>query len=206
MTGVIAALVAHHVDVSHELKSRRRYRNDDLARAFVSIRRIRIRYRHHDREARAFGRRREPLVTVDDVIVAVLHGRRAHPRRVRSRMLGFGHRKTTAHVAARERREVFLFLLGRAMVQQDFHVADVGRLAVEQVVSDRCAAELFADERKLRERETEARRVLAASAAPRVPSRFNFFAFGVQSWRRDRETDAGGNRLRADRLGCAGIL
>src|ERR1041384_6769606 len=87
VTGVITAFVAHHADVSHELKSGRRYRHDDLARAFIRILTFRIRYRHHDRKARAFSGRSEPLVAIDDVVVTILHGRRAHPRRIRSRML-----------------------------------------------------------------------------------------------------------------------
>src|SRR6185369_8712500 len=133
MTGVIAALVAHDADVSHYLKSRRGYRNDDLARTFVWIRVLRIGYGHHNGEASAFGRRSEPLVTVDDVIVTVFQSRRAHPSRIRSGMLGFSHGETTAHVATREWFEIFLFLIGRAMGQENFHVADVGRLAVEQI-------------------------------------------------------------------------
>src|SRR6185369_8410212 len=102
MTGVIAAFVAHHADVSHYLKSRRRYRNDDLARAFVRIRALSIGYGHHDGEARTLGGRSKPLVTVDDVIITLFNCRGAHPRRIRSGMLGFSHRETTAHVATRE--------------------------------------------------------------------------------------------------------
>src|SRR5215216_3301968 len=54
VTGIIASLVAHHADVSYKVKSRRRYRHDDLARALVTVRSAGIGDRHHDGEARSF--------------------------------------------------------------------------------------------------------------------------------------------------------
>src|SRR5262249_13968178 len=102
VTRVIAAFVAHDADVAHELETRRRYWHDDLARTLVTTGRVAISNRHHDREARAVRRRREPLVTIDHVVAAVFHGSGAHPGRVRAGMFGLSHRETTAHFAARE--------------------------------------------------------------------------------------------------------
>ena len=96
-------------------------------------------------------------------------------------MLGLSHRETTAHIALREWFEIFFFLIRRAVGQEDFHVADVGRLAVEEIVSDRCASELFAHERKLRKREAETA-VFARQERRPESERFNFLARCVQCW------------------------
>src|SRR5215208_2531843 len=70
-------------------------------------------------------------------------------------MLRLGHREATAHVATSQRRKILFLLFGRAMLHQDFHVSDVRRLAVEQVVADWRASELFTDKRKLRKRQAQ---------------------------------------------------
>ena len=88
--------------------------------------------RDEDREAaprRAL--RDEPLVAVDDPLVAVLVRRASDERRVGAGDLGLGHREAGHRDAVAERPEVLLLLLVGPPVQQRVHVALVGRLAVE---------------------------------------------------------------------------
>ena len=73
----------------------------------------------------------EPLVAVDDPLVAVLVGAGLDERRVRARHLGLGHGEAAHGPALAQRAQVALLLLVGAPVQQRVHVALVGRLAVE---------------------------------------------------------------------------
>ncbi len=73
----------------------------------------------------------EPLVPVDDPLVAVLVGVGLDQRRVGAGDLGLGHREARPRRALAQRPEVLLLLLVGAPVQQRVHVALVGRLAVE---------------------------------------------------------------------------
>ena len=52
---------------------------------------VRVGHRHHDEEVGHRSVRGEPLVPVDDPLVAVAHRRRRQQRRVRSRRLRLGH-------------------------------------------------------------------------------------------------------------------
>src|ERR1041385_2347128 len=97
-------------------------------------------------------------------------------------MFGLSHRETTAHVAAREWLEVSFLLFGCAVVHQDFHVPDVRRLAVEQVMTDGRASELFADEGKLRQRESDSA-VLDGQVRRPKSHRFDLFALCLQRGR-----------------------
>ena len=82
----------------------------------------------------------EPLVAVDDPLVAVGVGPRLDERRVGSRDLGLGHREARAGDAVAQRLQVLLLLLVGAPVQQRVHVALVGRLRVDgERAEARCA-------------------------------------------------------------------
>src|SRR5258708_7071971 len=82
VTCVITSLVTHDTDISDDAKARRRSWDDDLASSLVRTCGLRVSHRHHDREGSTFRRRCKPLVTVDYIVVAVLHSGRAHPGRV----------------------------------------------------------------------------------------------------------------------------
>src|SRR4029453_240533 len=135
MTCVIPALVAHYADVADEMKAFSGDRHNDLTSPPVTVRGFRICYCHYDREACPISRRREPFMTVDDVIVSVLYSRCAHPTRIGARMFGFRHRKTTAHVAANQRLQILLALHVGSVRNQYLHIADVGRLTVKEIVT-----------------------------------------------------------------------
>ncbi len=102
VAGVARSGVAHDADVADEFETRRVGRDDDHAGALVR-RCIRVGDGHHDREGGAVGRRREPLLTVDHVVVAVARppwsraGAGSIPRsRVRSSRSNCGSRRRRA--------------------------------------------------------------------------------------------------------------
>ena len=64
-----------------------------------------------------------------------------------------GHREAAANLSGDERLEPRLFLLGRAEFMQDFHVAGVRRLTVEDEMAQRRAAQLLAQQGVLHELE-----------------------------------------------------
>ncbi len=68
--------------------------------------------------------------------------------------------------AGGERLEEALLLRRAAVEHQQLHVAHVGRLAVEGVMAERRAAELFADERVVVEREPHAPEVAREKGSP----------------------------------------
>ena len=104
VAGPAGAGVAHHADVAHQLEAGRVGRHDDQAGPQVR-RRVRVRHRHDDRERGAVGRRREPLLAVDDVVVAVDDGGGPEHHRVRAGHLRLGHREAAADLAGDERAQ-----------------------------------------------------------------------------------------------------
>ncbi len=162
----VAAAVAHRRDRAHDVDTRRVGGDDDLRRAQVRVG-IRIGDRHHDPERGAFCAGREPLVAVDDVVVAVAHGARAERRRVGSGHFRLGHREEGTDVAGDERREPALLLLVGAEHVQDLGVPGVGRLAAEdELAPERCGRSVRSGTRS-RESRCRCRRHRAARAAPR---------------------------------------
>ena len=111
---------------------------------------------HDDGEVGAVGRRREPLLAVDHVVVAVLDGRRAHHHRVRARHLRLGHREAAADLAFDERAQVALPLLLGGVGVQDLDVAGIRRLNAEHEVAERAAAERLAQQPVLDHAQPEA--------------------------------------------------
>ena len=110
---------------------------------------------HHDRDGRTVGRRGEPLLTVDDVVVAVGDRSGGEQRRVRAGRLRLGHRETTADRALDERSHPeFLLFLGAVLVE-DLDVAGVGGLGAEHGHPERAAADLLDEQTVLDERKPE---------------------------------------------------
>src|SRR5208337_2112898 len=138
-----AAGVAHHRHGANQVESRSVGRNDYLAGAAMR-RRVGVRHDHRDREARANRVGREPLVAVDHVVVAVANGAGLELGRIGACGIRLGHREAGAHLAVETGLEPFLFLLGRAELGQDFHVAGIGRHTVERARADRAAAHQLA--------------------------------------------------------------
>ncbi len=145
MAGPVVAGVAHAGDVAHPAKARCVGRNDDQAGAAVGIG-VGVGDGHHDRKARSVGRRGKPFAAVDHIMIAIAHGHCPHPDRVGAGVVGLGHGKTTANIAAHQGGQPAILLGLGAEFAEDFHVASVGRLAVDDVMAERTLAELFADQ------------------------------------------------------------
>ena len=119
-----APAVAHRRDGPDDLDAGRVGRDDDLARAVMRVG-VGVGDRHDDPEGGPLGARREPLVAVDDPLVAVAHRARPQRRRIGAGNLRLGHREERAHLARDERLEPALLLLLRAEVPEDLAVPGV---------------------------------------------------------------------------------
>src|SRR5579875_1571052 len=100
--------------------------------------RSRIGFAHEDEDlaARAAAVRRPPLAAVYDVLIAIYLDARGDVRRVRRCDAGFRHRESRADLAAQERLEPPFLLLLVAVANEGFHVARVGRIAIERFRRD----------------------------------------------------------------------
>ena len=113
--------------------------------------------------------------------------RRAHPQRIRAGVLRFGHRETTAHTAANEGRQEALLLGGRAVQVQDLHVADVGRLAIEEIVAKRAAAERLAHVAEFHQRQAHSAQFFGQMGRPQA-KRLDPGALLCQRWQQFAST------------------
>src|SRR5690348_7840622 len=95
-------------------------------------------------------------MTVDDVIAAVLYCSRAHPGRIGTGMLRLRHGKTAPDVTFKQRLKISLLLFLCSMLQQDFHVARIRRLAVERIMTQKRAPKHGADHAVLHQVESHA--------------------------------------------------
>src|SRR5207237_6289395 len=127
---VAAAAVIEGRDRAYDLQARRVRGDDDLAEALMR-RRVRIGYRHHDRERRALGARAEPLVRVDHPRIAGALGSRTQAARIGPGDLGLGHGEERADLARHEWAQPARLLLGCPELVEDLRVAGVRRLAPE---------------------------------------------------------------------------
>ena len=108
--------MAHHRHRAHEVEARRVGGHEDHARALVR-RGVGVGHDHRDRDAAPIGARGEPLVAVDDPLVAVELGA-SGAGRVRARRLGLGHREAAADVPFEQRLQPALLLLRRAVLDR----------------------------------------------------------------------------------------
>ena len=129
---VVVTRPAHRVDVADDLPAVAR--DVDQERRVGGLRHFGRVFgaRDQDRELRAVRARDEPLVAVDDVVVAVGDRARLDQRRVGARDLRLGHRETRTHAAVAETAQVLLLLFVGAPVMERVHVALVGRLRVQR--------------------------------------------------------------------------
>ena len=87
---------------------------------------------HDDEEVRRVAVRREPLVAVDDPLVAVEFGAGLDGARVRTGVVRLGHGEAGLHAPFGERNQPLLVLLRTAVLEQDLLVAGVRRHHAEQ--------------------------------------------------------------------------
>ena len=121
--GVVVVVVAHHRDAALDAEAGRVGGHDDLAEAEVGVRVVGVRHRHHDGERRPVRAAGEPLVPVDDPVVAVAHRRGAQQLRVGAGHLGLGHGEAAADLPVDERPQPARLLLVGAVAPEDLGVA-----------------------------------------------------------------------------------
>jgi hypothetical protein len=147
---------AHDRNVAHQPEAGRIGGHDEHAGPGVGVGMVRVGHGHYDGKGGSVGGRCKPLVPVDHVRIALPHGRGAQQHRVGPRQVGFRHREARADAASRQRcQKLPMLAFGPELVQQ-FHVADVGRLAVKRVVPEGRLAQFFAHLRKFGEGEAHA--------------------------------------------------
>ena len=126
-----------------------------LAGAFVG-RGVGIGDGHGDGEHRPVAARRPPFAAIDNIGVAVSNGGGAHPDGVGSGKIGLCHGETASDFAGEKGFEILLLLLIVGVLDEDFHVAGVRRLAVERVMADGALSEFGAEQAVLDEVEAKA--------------------------------------------------
>ena len=146
---VVAAAqrLAAQPDVAHDVDARRIGRHQEHRHALVGAD-VGVGDHHDDEERRGARVRGEELPPVDDPIAAVLDGPGGELRRVGTGVR-LGHRVAGEDLAAEQRAEVPLLLLGRAEVGDDLGVPGVGGLAAEDQRSPLGAAEDLVEQRQL---------------------------------------------------------
>ena len=87
---------------------------------------------HDDEEVGGQAVRGEPLVAVDDPVVALAHGRGLNGARVRARVLRFGHGEARLHRPLDQRQQPLALLLLGAVLHQHGLVARVRRHHAEE--------------------------------------------------------------------------
>ena len=103
---------------------------------------------HHEEDVGDASRAREPLLAVDDPLVAVADGVRPEQVRVRA-ALRLGHRVRRPHLLVEHRLEPTLLLLVGAVRGEHLHVAGVGRGRAEHLRRRRVAAEDLVEQAEL---------------------------------------------------------
>ena len=119
-------------------------------RLLLVARRIGIGLAHQDEDlaARVHRARGPPLPGVDDIArIALAADRRLDVGRVGGGDRRLGHRKRRADLALEQRLQPALLLFLRAIADQRFHIAGIGRRAVEDLGCDRRAAQDLAERR-----------------------------------------------------------
>src|SRR5258706_876572 len=129
------ASFSHHRSFPHQMEARCIRWHDDLAGAFIFLC-LWISDGHYDGKCRTVCSSRKPFVASDYIIVAIFHRCCTHPNWVGTGVLRLGHRKAAANITCQKWHEIFCFLLWHTMLDQDFHISSVRRLAVQCVMSE----------------------------------------------------------------------
>ena len=135
----------HRLDVAQDLVARVRQFDEERAVTLVA-RRVRVGLGHHERDVGDAGGRTEPLLAVQDPLVAVEDRRRLHPGGVRAGRL-LRHRVADAFLAVQQRLQVLLLLFVRAVLDEREHGGVVGTLGVEGEGAEEALAEFHLHER-----------------------------------------------------------
>ena len=125
-------VIAEHRQVADDVHARRVDRHQHHRLLRVALRRE-VGLAHHDRDlaARIAEARGPPLAPVDHVMIAVALDPSFDVRRVRGGGVGLGHQEGRTDLAVHQRTQPLFLLLAGAVAVEHFHVAGVGRGAVE---------------------------------------------------------------------------
>src|SRR5215203_3631740 len=153
------------------LYARRIERDQDHGLLLVA-RRLGVRLAHEDGDLapRVPGTRDPPLPAVHHVLVPVPLYARPDIGRVRGGHIGLGHREAGPYLAVEQRPQPLLFLLRGAVAYENFHVAGVGGVAVENLGSHGAAAHDLAQGCVLQVREAGAEIRVGQEEVPQPPS------------------------------------
>ena len=139
---------------------------------------VRIVFAHHDHDAAArIGRARGPPFTpVDDVFIAVALDPGFDVGGVGRRNLNLRHRESRADFAGQQRLQPRLLLCLGAIAHQHFHVAGIGRRAVERFRPEGGAPHLFTSGRVFQVGEPGTQRAVGQKEVPKP----RFLGFRLQ--------------------------
>ena len=104
---------------------------------------------HHDRDlaARITKAGRPPFTAVDDIFIAIADDRGLDIGRIGRCNGRFGHQEGGPDFTVHQRTEILFFLFQRAVAVEHFHIAGVGRRAVEHFGGKADAAHFFGAQR-----------------------------------------------------------
>jgi hypothetical protein len=129
--------------------ARRVERQEDLRLLLMARRDFRIGLAHQDRDlaARIASARRPPLAAVDHVMIAIALDAGFDVGRVGGGHRRLGHQEGGADFAVHQRLQPLLLLLLGAVAHEHFHVAGIGRRAIEHFGRPGDAAHLLPQQR-----------------------------------------------------------
>ena len=145
----VAGTTVHRLDLANPVPARRRDVDDECRVGRLRQIGVVLGARQEDGETRPPSIGDEPLVTIDDPLVAVAHRCGTNQRRIASGNFGLRHGEAAHLDAVAQRPQVRLLLLRRRPVEQRVHVALVGRLTVQHERPVRRLGGLRLDHRQL---------------------------------------------------------
>ncbi len=137
---VVVAIDLHRPDLGHALRIGRHQDHRMLAVLVLAAG-----LHHHDVDgaARIASARRPPFFAVQYIVVAVALAAQRDVGGVRGSDIRLGHQIGRADFSVEQRLQPLFLLLGRAITLQHFHVAGIGRRAVERFGAEMRLAHLF---------------------------------------------------------------
>ena len=139
------ALDGHRLDVADDVVAGVRELDEERAELLVT-RRVGVRLRHDQRDIGDAGGAAEPLLAVENPVVAIADGAGLHAGCVSAGGL-LGHRVADALFAVEQRLEELLLLEGRAVREEREHRGVVGALRVQGERAEIALAQFHLDER-----------------------------------------------------------
>ena len=166
-------VVVHHRNIAHHVEARRVHGHQHHALTAVG-RRLRVGLAHDDGDLAigVSGIGDKPLAPVDHVFVAVALDQRLDVGGVGRRHVRLGHGETGADFTVQQRLQPLFFLLRRPEHVQHFHVAGVGRVAVEHLGRPLDPAHQFGERGVFQVGQPGARLVVLQARQEHVPQAF----------------------------------